>query len=137
MKRVANDVCMGELATTMTEENWQKTPETVMSFLLAKIRLSGQTAEYFSVLSEDRFLYDEMIIISAELNEIAEMRSEVSAMTAFKSWRTGAKKQLRRMEQETLDLRRTCQYFLYSYIQAGGNKQELLPKFMAYTYGKI
>lgn len=137
MNKVKNAVSMGELATTMTEENWQKAPETIMAFLLAKIKLSGQLAEYISVLSENRFLYDEMIIISAEIDEIAEMRLKTSTMTALKSWRTGAKKQLRCMERETLDLRRVCQYFLYTYVQAGGKKHELLPKFMAYTYSRI
>lgn len=132
-----DEISMGELATVVTVENWRNAPEKVMSFLLEKIKESGKTAQYFTILSEDRFLYDEMMIISADAREIAELREELKAMSAFKSWLKGTKKQLRRLEEDTLDLRRVCQYFLYTYIQAGGKKQELLPKFMRYTYEKL
>lgn len=132
-----DEIPMGELATVVTVENWRNAPEKVMSFLLEKIKESGKTAQYFTILSEDRFLYDEMMIISAEIEEISDLRKEVKSISYFRSWWLGSKKELLRRERETLDLCRVCQYFLYSYIQAGGRRNELLPKFMAYTYEKL
>lgn len=133
MIKQQEEVLMGDLATVMTTENWQNTPETIMEFLLVRIKSSDRAKRYFSVLSEERFSYDEMMIVSAELEEISDLRKEVKSISYFRSWWRGSKKELLRREKETLDLRRVCQYFLYSYIQAGGRRNELLPKFMNYT----
>lgn len=108
-----------------------------MEFLLVKIQKSDKAKRYFSVLREERFSYDEMMIVSAEIEEISDLRKEVKSISYFRSWWLGSKKELLRRERETLDLCRVCQYFLYSYIQAGGRRNELLPKFMAYTYEKL
>lgn len=137
MTKKQEEVRMGELATVMTTENWRNTPEKIMEFLLVKIQKSDKAKRYFSVLREERFSYDEMMIVSAEIEEISDLRKEVKSISYFRSWWLGSKKELLRRERETLDLCRVCQYFLYSYIQAGGRRNELLPKFMAYTYEKL
>lgn len=124
---------MGDLATVMTMENWLKAPGKIMEFLLMKIRDSAKVKQYISVLCEERFSYDEMIFVSAELEEISDLRKEIKKISPVKAWWCGKKRELLQREKETLDLRRVCQYFLYSYIKAGGKKNELLPKFMNYA----
>ncbi|MBE6458297.1 MAG: hypothetical protein IJW72_05655 [Alphaproteobacteria bacterium] len=137
MKRARECVSMGELTSIMTKKNWQNNPETIMDFMLKKIKLTGKVIKYLSIMSEKRVLYDEMIIISAEIKEIEEMRTEVKAMSAFKRWRTNAAKNLKRVENESIDLQRVCQYFLYTYMQSGGRRDDLLPKFKNYVFQKL
>ena len=108
-----------------------------MDFMLKKIKLTGNVIKYLSIMSEKRVQYDEMIIISAEIKEIEEMRTEVKAMSAFKRWRTNAAKNLKRVENESIDLQRVCQYFLYTYMQSGGRRDDLLPKFKNYVFQKL
>ncbi len=133
MIKKQEEVRMGDLATIMTTENWLKAPGKIMEFLLIKIRDSAKVRQYISVLREERFSYDEMIFVSAELEEISDLRKEIKKISPIKAWWCGRKKELLQKEKETLDLRRVCQYFLYSYIKSGGEKSNLLPRFMNYA----
>ncbi len=131
------EVLMGDLASVMTTQRWKNNPESIMRFLFDKIKMSQEMRKYYTVLREERFSFEEMMLIAAELEEISDLRKELLSLSTFKAWASGKKKALARQERETLDLRRVCQYFCYSYIQAGGRKQDLLQKFMDYTYACV
>ena len=132
-KNGPEEITMGELASVMTATNWQQKPETIMAFFFNKIQKTPRPKKYFSILREDRFSCEEMLLLQAEVDEIIELRRKRSTMSYLKAWRSGTRKKLRAQEAETLDLRRVCQYFLYSYIRAGGKEKQLLPRFMDYT----
>ena len=135
MKQKKNEVKMGLIANIFIPENLKK-PEIVFDFVYEQIRASSTPAELFCTLRNCHPSIEEMMMIKEEITELNELRLECSIMPSIKSWWKGTKRELKNAENETLDIRRFCQYCVYWFFREGNKTQEaFIREFTAHTCG--
>lgn len=126
---------MGAIASIFVQENLN-TPEVIYEFIYSQVRASSEPAEHFCTLRTGHPSIEEMMIIKQDIGNIAELRLECSMMSVIKSWCKGTKKELKKAEIETLDIRRLCLFCVYWLCRERNYTQEdFVREFMAYKFG--